>query len=324
MRAFLTDRTATLGIGPLRSDTFRTPPKGTPQGSVISPLLFNIALLKLPPLLQTIPGLHHALYADDLTLWTTTGSPGTQQDTLQQAIDTILAYLRPRGLTCAPSKSALLILRSRTRGRCPVPTPDPAPTIGSTPIPKVHTLRILGVQFHQDGSGAAVLPHLQATVTQLTHLIKRITNQRQGLKEDDTIRLIQALLISRITYSTPYIALKPREREKVDILIRKAFKIGLGLPAQTSTCRFFQLGIHNTLEELLEAQRNSQLTRLLLTSTGRHVLQVLGYPTPPASQALQRIPSSIRSHITVSKIPNNMHPEFNQGRRLSRVKHLRS
>lgn len=95
VRAFLSDRTATLGIGPLRSDTFRTPPKGTPQGSVISPLLFNIALLKLPPLFQTIPRLHHALYADDLTLWTTTGSPGTQQDILQQAIDTILAYLRP-------------------------------------------------------------------------------------------------------------------------------------------------------------------------------------------------------------------------------------
>ncbi|KAM7294210.1 hypothetical protein ISCGN_023729 [Ixodes scapularis] len=35
--SFLTNRTATVGIGHLRSDTFTTIPKGTPQGSVVSP-----------------------------------------------------------------------------------------------------------------------------------------------------------------------------------------------------------------------------------------------------------------------------------------------
>ncbi|KAM7297981.1 hypothetical protein ISCGN_023132 [Ixodes scapularis] len=74
--AFLTGRTATIGIGHLRSNTFKTISKGTPQGSVISPLLFNIAMKDLPPLLQNIPHLRHAIYADDLTLWTPTGSMG--------------------------------------------------------------------------------------------------------------------------------------------------------------------------------------------------------------------------------------------------------
>ncbi|KAM7313515.1 hypothetical protein ISCGN_003377 [Ixodes scapularis] len=84
--SFLTNRTATVGIGHLRSDTFTTIPKGTPQGSVVSPLLFNIAMKDLPPLLQAIPNLHHAIYADDLTLWVPTGSTGDQQDALQAAI----------------------------------------------------------------------------------------------------------------------------------------------------------------------------------------------------------------------------------------------
>ncbi|KAM7293815.1 hypothetical protein ISCGN_023398 [Ixodes scapularis] len=74
IKAFLTGRTATIGIGHLRSNTFKTISKGTPQGSVISPLLFNIAMKDLPPLLQNIPHLRHAIYADDLTLWTPTGS----------------------------------------------------------------------------------------------------------------------------------------------------------------------------------------------------------------------------------------------------------
>lgn len=56
MLTFLTNRTATVGIANIRSKPFHLPNKGTPQGSVASPLLLNVALLKLPRLLDTIPG----------------------------------------------------------------------------------------------------------------------------------------------------------------------------------------------------------------------------------------------------------------------------
>lgn len=117
VKAFLGNRTATIKLGQLVSPTFNTPANGTPQGSVISPLLFNIALLALPQKLNAIANLKHAFYADDLTLWTVIGSSKEQQDGLQQAVDETISYLQPRGLTCEPSKSALLILRARTRGR---------------------------------------------------------------------------------------------------------------------------------------------------------------------------------------------------------------
>lgn len=80
---FLTDRTATVGMGDLRSDKFNVPIKGTPQGSVISSTQFNLAISSLPKKLKCIEGIGHALYADDLTLWTTGGSAGQQVDALQ-------------------------------------------------------------------------------------------------------------------------------------------------------------------------------------------------------------------------------------------------
>lgn len=42
--------------------------RGTPQGAVLPPLLFNLAMARLPPLLDAVPGVRYALYADDITL----------------------------------------------------------------------------------------------------------------------------------------------------------------------------------------------------------------------------------------------------------------
>lgn len=55
---------------------------GLSQGVILSTTLFNMAMSDLPPLVTAIPGLKHAIYADDITLWCYTGSPGTQQETL--------------------------------------------------------------------------------------------------------------------------------------------------------------------------------------------------------------------------------------------------
>ncbi|XP_077485372.1 uncharacterized protein LOC144095554 [Amblyomma americanum] len=72
--AFFSKRTATVGLGDLRCDTFDTN-KGTPQGSVISPILFNIAMIGLAQKLNEIEGIQHAMYADDFTVGVHAGSP---------------------------------------------------------------------------------------------------------------------------------------------------------------------------------------------------------------------------------------------------------
>lgn len=59
-------------------------------------------------------------------------------------------------------------------------------------------------------------------------------------------------------HGTPYVALKTKETNKIDIMIRKAYKTALGLGVFTSLMhRLLQLGLHNTLTELIEAHTYS-------------------------------------------------------------------
>lgn len=177
------------------------------------------------------------------------------------------------------------------------------------PVPQVPLLQILSATFHADSSGVVILSQLHVTITQLTYLIRRTCAQRHGLKKPDTCRLVQALLVSRITYGTPYFNLKQKEHAKLDVLIRKLYKIALSLPIFTPTARLLRLGIHNPHPKLLEAQLVQQLTRLALTPMVHMVLHKLGYRTPPPFT----LPSvSLPHSALISPRPRHILPQSRQ------------
>ncbi|KAG0419595.1 hypothetical protein HPB47_003996 [Ixodes persulcatus] len=55
-----------------------------------------------------IPGLHHSMYADDITLWVTKGSDAELEETLKLGVHTVCNIAAKAGLACSPTKSALL------------------------------------------------------------------------------------------------------------------------------------------------------------------------------------------------------------------------
>lgn len=170
----------------------------TPQGSVLSPLLFNLALLPLPKLLGKIEHLGHALYADDITIWLeTTGSQGWMEATLQRAADTVNEYAQKCGLSCAPQKSELVIIGPRNPERaCKVEVEID----GARITPSTHT-KILGLIIQADGKASQTVKKLKTTTDQILNMIRRVSNRRRGMKEDDTLRLVQSFVISRTAWT---------------------------------------------------------------------------------------------------------------------------
>ncbi|KAM7313121.1 uncharacterized protein ISCGN_003022 [Ixodes scapularis] len=143
------------------------------------------------------------------------------------------------------------------------------------------------------------------------------------MKEQNVIRLIKAFVISRIAYIAPFLDLTLTERDAIDRIIRCVYKKALHLTPSTETKRLEKLGLHNTLSEIIEAQRIAHYERLSLTTAGRTILTSLGINYHPTGHSTRGwLPNELREQLKISLLPRHMHPVHDAGRRMARVKAL--
>ena len=86
--------------------------KGTPQGSVISPILFNIMMSDLN-VKETSVKL--SVYADDIALWSTGRNLSYLQRKVQRAIEDILAWCKDWNVNVSADKSAVMVFTNKQK-----------------------------------------------------------------------------------------------------------------------------------------------------------------------------------------------------------------
>lgn len=301
---------------------------GTPQGAVISPFLFNLVMIGVAERLSQLPQVKYTIYADDITLWVLGGSDGHIESTLQEAIDNIEDCLKDTGLRCSPQKSELLILPppGRLRKRAAEDAKKITLRTGDgTVIPHVQSIRVLGMHIEASRSNTTAIDRMVTKMGIATRLIKRISTRRQGMREANLLRLLQSFVMSHVTYVGAFHYWKQQEKDRINAAIRKSYKAALGLLNSTSNQALAELGVHNTLDEVSEAQRVSQLERLGSTKTGRAILQRLGINPPQVYEHQDRIvpiEDDIIRKIKVLPLPRNVHPDRNAERRAARARAL--
>ncbi|XP_037570627.1 uncharacterized protein LOC119452748 [Dermacentor silvarum] len=186
IRQFLTDRQSYIRLQHSEHGPYQLGTRGTPQGAVLSPVLFNLAMVRLPTLLSAVPGVQHALYADDITLWATHGLVGDIETSLQQAASIVDEYARRCGLECSPSKSEFVHLRSN-----PKCTTKIALCLLSGPIPEHEEIRVLGLFIHRNRKIDTTLQKLRKLGDQVRPLPSNMTKDAH-----DGRRLARAASIS--------------------------------------------------------------------------------------------------------------------------------
>lgn len=100
--SFLSDCSFQVCIGDTVS-TLHTLQNGVPQGAVLSPLLFNIAIKDITSVIS--PMVHTTLFADDLALFISCSSTSTGELVLQETLTCLHSWSTQNGFTFSPSKS---------------------------------------------------------------------------------------------------------------------------------------------------------------------------------------------------------------------------
>jgi len=127
--------------------------KGVPQGSTLSPLLFDIYLK------DTVKHLHTnskiLLYADDIVIYSTSNKPIEAFYSLQTSLNRVSSFLRSRGLDLSPEKSRCMIFtKSKT---FPI---LPSVKIDGTSLPFVSFVKFLGIVLDSKMLGKEHLKYL--------------------------------------------------------------------------------------------------------------------------------------------------------------------
>lgn len=230
--AFLNGRTLAVRILGCLS-TCRSVTQGVPQGSVLSPFLFNLAMADLVPCIDSSEtswaSVHMTIYADDVAIWCVGPSRRSRTigKTLQKALDSVTSTLEILGLSLSTNKTAFLCYRP---GRHPNRKVANTPTIKGMPIQRVSTYRYLGMVIDDHVTWKPEITRLLKQCTKLLTVLRHFHRQKSGLPPQGLLVLYRGLILSRMLYSLPIVTIRTHQMNTLERFHRVALRQCLGLP----------------------------------------------------------------------------------------------
>ncbi|XP_018402771.1 PREDICTED: uncharacterized protein LOC108779767, partial [Cyphomyrmex costatus] len=171
--------------------------KGTPQGSTLSPLLFNIYLKDMVSHVHDKVSLLQ--YADDAVLFTTLSNVFDAIKCIQESLNNIYAYLRNRGLDISPSKSKWMIFSRNVN----IPSP-PSLLINEQEIPRVYSHRFLGVILDHKLNGNLHLKYLTEKGKNIVNIITALSDVSWGSHPSILLTVYRSILGRAIEYGAQF------------------------------------------------------------------------------------------------------------------------
>ena len=171
------------------------PGKGSPQGGVLSPLVWNLVMDTL--LTQLEGGPVKAIgYADDVLLVATGIEMGAMETQMQRALDTVAAWGLAQGLVFNPAKTAVVHFNPGREGRGPVLSLKGSRLEGS------ESLKYLGVTVHKKLRWEEHLNERLGKCRRLLQGTKALIGQHWGLDPQKCLWVYRAMVRPKLTYGS--------------------------------------------------------------------------------------------------------------------------
>lgn len=238
--------------------TPRTLDVGCPQGSCISPIIYNIFIADVP----TSKDVTILQYADDTAAVASSVQKQCPVNRLEKYGDRLTKYCKRWHLRLCPNKTQYLYVPVKYH---PNRFPDRLPSIDGVEVPRTSTMTYLGVRYDSKLAYTAHIEFLKSKVAaKLRTLFALVLGQ--ALNRKNRIKIVKAILWPSILYAAAAWSAAPNWR-KVELRRKfsSAAKTILRLPRRTSTLTLQSI-INLPLLEVAVAEAKSKLLERLENS----------------------------------------------------------
>ena len=229
LHSYLNERTIQTTVNNHLSSTKKIT-GGIPQGSVLSPDLFNIMLHDLPDVVP--PEVRISIYADDVTIWATDNDPDKTLKAIQTAVDNINTWASKWNLSISQSKTECTVFTRRYS----LKNYKPHIYLNNQEIQYNPTPKILGLIFDEKLLWKTHISNVVSLCLPRLNLLKIIANKEWG-SDITTMRLLYiAYIRSKLTYGCEiWGGASTTHLQKISVFQNSALRLCLGVPKTTST-----------------------------------------------------------------------------------------
>lgn len=218
LSSYLCGRTVKVLVGGTTSESVEIS-RGTPQGAVLSPILFNVMMADIP----RTEGVDLYIYADDITISCTGENMGVVTRKLQSYLNKFVEWTQEWGLIVNPLKSKMQHF-SKKRVNCPVVR------LGNTVVEYAKTHRLLGLIFD---SPLLIwkdhIHYLRNDCLKRIDLLKSISSSKWGASSHILRNFYVAYIRSKIDYgSIVYASASNTNLKRLDTLQNACCRLILG------------------------------------------------------------------------------------------------
>ena len=172
------------------------PKKGSPQGGVLSPLVWNLIMDTLLTKFKVM-AVKAVGYADDIIMVLTGKDPHTMVELMQQALTMVLNWGKENGLTFNPTKTVAV-----TFTKAPREPKWEKLRMGDKTIEYSKTMKYLGVTLSKRLSWTEHLRERVSKGIKVMNMAKALVGQTWGLSSDKLMWIYKAMARPIVTYGS--------------------------------------------------------------------------------------------------------------------------
>ncbi len=299
IRSFLINRKLKFKIDNNISSWTLSPNRGMPQGSPLSPLLFNIFMSVAPAVNTHTLGTFN--YADDTFFTSSALSPKFAWEHVSRHINNFTNWCKSVRLLIQPDKTRLQYFTRRRR----TPNEDyPLIKINNNIIPRSTQIKVLGITLDTHLTLQKHIKNITNETCALINPIRRMMNLDKRIPPFIALLLYKTLIRSKFCYGAPVLNLiKPTTWRAMQYLehraLRAAFRVGIRTKLEhlykkskmEPLNKYYEKISQNTINRIIN-NRNKQLINTMFITKP---IANKTFTCPPLDRAFDLLPIADRT-----------------------------